>query len=497
MGSRRWVWTLLPLLWLGCATGVKGLEVPQEEALYDAPLEELWPSVRQFFTDHRMPFREDKGSYVLQTEWREEFGGSRVAGFWHRYLVLGKRETPTRGKLWIIRVTRSANRTLAPSGEELEWGSSRTLFAGADEGAAPGERAVGNMSIEDMADFQDAARGDNAVLSGSAQGARDLVMEWRVFRAVAPGLARREPSSPEAPRVARVPEARTAPAALVECGQPIIGLPAQARPGGVLLLGELHGTREVPRFVAQGACQTASLGQPVTVGLELPVENQERVTRFLRSAGGEEDWLKLMEAPFWRNPYPDGRGSEAMANLLDQLRQLRAQGLDVDAFVFDHPGAQGQAKEDLLADTVLAWVRRTPGRFFVVVSGNIHPRTTPGLPWDRDYQPMGLKLSRQWPGVVALDVAYNTGSAWICSVTGETKQGLECGVRPARGKDNGDRFFVHLFDRPNPEGYHGVFYVGAVTASLPAVHRGLGRPGSRDNSLHPSESEETPLASRE
>ena len=64
----------------------------------------------------------------------------------------------------------------------------------------------------------------------------------------------------------------------------------------LLLLGELHGTQEVPRFVAQAACQSASNGLPVTVGLELPVEHQERVAAFVRSAGTPEDLARLMEA---------------------------------------------------------------------------------------------------------------------------------------------------------------------------------------------------------
>lgn len=119
---------------------------------------------------------------------------------------------------------------------------------------------------------------------------------------------------------------------------------------------------------------------------------------------------------------------------------------------------------------MLSHVRQAPGRFFLVVSGNIHPRTAPGLPWDASLQPMGLLLSRKLENVRALDVAYNSGSAWICAVEGSNEK-LECGVRPARGKDNGDRFFVHLFNKQNEAGYHGVFYVGSVTASLPAVRQ--------------------------
>jgi hypothetical protein len=484
----------------GCAARQGGTGIPDEEAIYDLPLEEVWPSIRQFFVDNKISYREDKGSYVLETEWREEFGGSRVSGFWHRYLVLGKRESPSTSKLWIIRVTRSANKTLSPTGGDLSWGTSRNLGGGFSGGL--GDDAVANNSMEDMAEFMGQSDGENAIVAASAQGQRDLVMEWKVFNGVAPQVAKLKEEqllreSAPGKVVAQAPAMKAAPvsAISIECGMPIIGLAPQVKRGGVMMLGELHGTQEVPRFVAQGVCQTAAAGTPVSVGLELPVENQERISTFIRSAGTDDDWLKLMEAPFWRSPFPDGRSSEAMANLIEQLRRLRYQGLDVDAFVFDHPKAQGQAREDAMAATVLSFVRKGQDRFFLVVSGNIHPRTTEGLPWDEKYRPMGMLIAQQLDDVVALDVAYNSGSVWICAV-GSKGEKLECGVKEAKGKDNGDRFFVHVWGDANDEGFHGVFYVGPVTASLPAVRRGLGRPGADDNSVQPLKDERRRLASR-
>jgi hypothetical protein len=213
----------------------------------------------------------------------------------------------------------------------------------------------------------------------------------------------------------------------------------------------------------------ASSGTPVTVGLELPVENQERVRRFIASAGTEQDHALLMESPFWRSPYPDGRGSEAVAHLLEQLRWLRAQGLDVRVFVFDHPELQGEAREAAMAQSILS--EMAPERFALVVTGNIHPRINPGVPWDLGYRPMGYLLSRKLPSVLSLDVAFDSGTAWICAV--DEKKALECGVQETKGRDNGDRPFVFTFDKPSEAGYHGIFYVGPVSASPPAV-----RPGS-------------------
>ncbi|NMO16066.1 hypothetical protein HPC49_43325 [Pyxidicoccus fallax] len=488
---RAWVYAavVLSCMLAGCAARMSDLDVPDREAIYDRPLEELWPQVRQFFTENNLPFREDRGSMVLETEWRQEFGGSKVAGFWHRYLVLGKRESPTQSKLWVIRITKSSNKALAQPGREIDWGVNRNMFGG-EVAETPG------LTFEDYEDRLDMPRGENSFFAESGQSSRDLLMEWRVFKAVAPKLMKEE-NAPKPVQVAKAPTAKEAPSAMaIECGLPIIGLGKQVKKGGVLLLGEMHGTQEVPRFVAQAACQAAVAGVPVTVGLELPLESQTRVDTFLDSAGAEEDWLKLMEAPFWRSPYPDGRSSEAMANMLEQLRQLRSQGLDVDAFVFDHPKGQGQARENAMAATVKHQVESARNRFYVVLSGNIHARTEEGLPWDKKYKPMGLLLSDALDDVVALDMAYDNGSAWICAVDSKGVQDkLDCGIRQAKGRDNGDRFFVHRWSGTNDAGYHGVFYVGPVNASAPAVHKGLGRPGGNDNSGHPVKDEGTDFAS--
>ncbi|MBZ4415280.1 hypothetical protein [Myxococcus sp. RHSTA-1-4] len=487
MRSWSYAAVVLACMVTGCAARMGDLDIPDREAVYDRPLEEMWPEVRQFFTENNLPFREDKGSMVLETDWRQEFGGSKISGFWHRYMVLGKRESPTQSKLWIIRITKSSNKTLSLAGKEIDWGVNRNLMGGTED--TPG------LSPEDYEDRLDEPQGENSFYVESGQGSRDLVMEWRVFNAVAPRLAREE-NVPKPVQVARAPEAKEAPSAMsMECGLPIIGLGKQAKKGGVLLLGELHGTQEVPRFVAQAACQAMVAGIPVTVGLELPLENQTRVDTFLESAGTEDDWLKLMEAPFWRSPYPDGRSSEAVANMLEQLRQLRSRGLDVEAFVFDHPKAQGQAREDAMAATVKHQVESAPGRFYVVLSGNIHARTEQGLPWDAKYRPMGLLLKGALDSVVALDMAYDSGSAWICAVDSKgVRNKLDCGIRDAKGRDNGDRFFMHQWSSVRA-GYNGVFYVGPVNASAPAVHRGLGRPGADDNSVHPAPEQGSRVAS--
>jgi hypothetical protein len=453
-----WVSVVLLAVLSACTTRLVDF-VPEEEAVYDVPLEEVWPKVRPFFQEQGFRVHEEPGVFRLETEWREEFGGSRVAGYWHRYMVLGQRDTPTTSKLQIIRISRSANKALRAPGSDLYWGVS----SGANE-----QMGAAQQGMDMPGDLMGPQAGPDLqsnTVSESRQEVRDLMMEWKLHERLAPSLAKKKSS--DTPEVV----VKQAGARLIECGAPILGLGKVARAGNVVLMGEVHGTHEAPHFLAQSVCQATQLGVPVSVGLEIPANNQERLRRFVASQGTEADWALLMESAFWRNPYPDGRGSEAVVGLLDGLRKLRSQGMDVEVFAFDHPPLEGEAREEAMAKTVLEVAAKSPGRALLVLTGNIHPRLK-GLPWNRDYRTLGRRVADTHRAVFALDMAYDSGTAWICAVD-EKQQNVDCGVRDAKGKDNGERYFVHLFDGLSPEGYHGIFYVGPVTASLPAVRNGV------------------------
>ena len=452
------------LLLVAALSGCAGRFVdfaPDEEAIYEYPVDEVWPQVRNYFSSRGFIFREVPGAAQLETEWREEFMGSRIAAYWHRYLVVARPEGANRTKLVITRTSRSANKALKAPGSELLWGvDGRT----AENPSGLGSDTTAMLAMQNVT-------GDNAILGESQQSARDMVLEWKVFRNLSPLLMQHAKKSTQSPDVVVTQEDN------IECGVPILGLGKLARPGNVMLLGELHGTQQVPHFVAQSACQVATQGIPVTVGLEIPVVNQERLEAFLTSAGTEADWAKLMESPFWRSPYPDGRNSEGVVYLIEALRKLRSQGLDVNLFAYDQPMLRGDAREEFMAGTVLKVAQKSPKRALLVLSANVHPRQVKGLPGAPDYRPMGLRLAGELSNVYSLDIAYNSGTAWICAMTPDDK--LDCGVKQTKGEDNGDRYFVQLFGGRNRHGYHGIFYVSRVSASLPAVYQGAEPAGSQ------------------
>ena len=278
----------------GCATGHGGTGIPDEEAIYDMPLEEVWPSVRQFFTDNQLSYREDKGTFVLETEWREEFGGSRVSGFWHRYMVVGKRETPSTSKLWVYRITRSANCTLASPARRLGWGVSRSLgspggrrragggwAAGTGGRERPEQQHGGHGRVHEPAARRERHRGRlegwaarlgdgvEGVQCRRAQAGKVRRSSWQAGRLGAGGRGAAEAEErARAQRGHRVRHAHHRPVAAGEARHGDDAGRAAWHPGGAAL----RGAGRVPDGLA---------GTPVTVGLELPVENQERVHTFL------------------------------------------------------------------------------------------------------------------------------------------------------------------------------------------------------------------------
>ncbi|MGD8376700.1 MAG: PQQ-binding-like beta-propeller repeat protein [Acidobacteriota bacterium] len=241
------------------------------------------------------------------------------------------------------------------------------------------------------------------------------------------------------------------------------GLEPILAPGTVLLLGELHGTVEGPATVSRVVAAALARGLPVTVGLEIPREEDARVQAFLRSAGAQDDRAAMLAGPFWQSSYQDGRRSEAMANLIDDLR--RRAGDDVGLILFDRsrPAAGSAEREEWMADSLASFATAHPDRLLVVLVGNLHARLTvgslPGLS-----EPMATRIARRLPERVvrSLELAGADGTAWICSGRGG------CGEVRVGATSDGEGPSVTLQEHPDARGYSGAIRVGPIHASPPA-----------------------------
>jgi hypothetical protein len=249
---------------------------------------------------------------------------------------------------------------------------------------------------------------------------------------------------------------------------PVEGIDNLLEPGRILLVGEFHGTAESPAFVADAACLAKKAGRSVTVGLEVPVDEETRVKGYLSSTGSEADRAALLNGPFWQDEYQDGRRSEAMSSLIEALRKLSRGSAPVHVILLDSPGVvkDAQARDRAMAERLESAAQQRPRDLFIVLTGNIHNRLAKGVPWNAQYEPMGFVLAQHLPSVhfTSLNVAYAGGTAWSC----ETPEASSCKSREIHGKVVTKGRKVLLWDAVNKDGYSGIYNVDAVTASPPA-----------------------------
>jgi hypothetical protein len=272
-------------------------------------------------------------------------------------------------------------------------------------------------------------------------------------------------STPRAESRAAAPAPGPAPGCAAEAAVPA----SLVRPGSLLLFGEFHGTRELPAMFGEAVCTVARSGAPVTVGLEISRSEQARVDEYLRSPGDPAAEQRLLGGPLWTATYQYGVSSRAMLDLLARLRQLRQAGLAVEVLLFDvDPGGDASTRDARMAERLSDHVRNHAERVVLALMGNYHARTAIGAPWNPEQKFLGWHLRQAGHRVASLDFDAPTGAAWACynGVASEcgpkdvVRAGAE-GPVPSPG--------IHLFGSPSPKGYDGLFTVGSLTPSPPAV----------------------------
>jgi hypothetical protein len=272
-----------------------------------------------------------------------------------------------------------------------------------------------------------------------------------------------------ASRPSRAPEATKSE---LHCDE-VPGLVALLQPGSGLLLGEMHGTVESPEFAANAVCLALKTGVHVTLGLELPREDEERLGVFLRSPGTDRDRAAFLASPFWQKAYQDGRSCRSRLALLDKARGWSREGWPLHVILFDRmaqPSGSWQERDRWMAERIKEAMGARPGDLFIGLAGNVHMRLTRGTPWDAGYESAGFLLKDLEPGrqLTSLDVAYSGGSAWTCT----SAEAASCKVRSLRGSGDDQGTRVIRFPEVR-QGYDGVYNVGKLTASPPARTQAL------------------------
>lgn len=95
----------------------------------------------------------------------------------------------------------------------------------------------------------------------------------------------------------------------------------------MLIVGDYHGSNEIPGFVAQ-LMSDAAAKRPVRLGLEMESFEQKPIQVYMASYGNAADRAALLHDDFWTAE--DGRESKAIVRLIERVRKLREEGRDVE-----------------------------------------------------------------------------------------------------------------------------------------------------------------------
>jgi erythromycin esterase-like protein len=186
----------------------------------------------------------------------------------------------------------------------------------------------------------------------------------------------------------------------------------------LILLGEMHGTREIPLLVGQLVSTYAAEGS-VVLGLEVDASEQAALRQYLASDGGPSARKALRTRPFWhvKGTQHDGRRNENALDLIEHLRLLRFHGRPVDIVPFDNlpdETMDSEGRDAAMAARIREAFADLPRGRLLALSGNVHamlarPEDAP----PEMQRPMGSYLRDL--DVYSVDITANAGAYWACT----------------------------------------------------------------------------------
>jgi len=177
----------------------------------------------------------------------------------------------------------------------------------------------------------------------------------------------------------------------------------------VIVIGEMHGTTEVPWFALQLIQRLSKTQKTVTVALEIPINYQNDIDDFIRN--GNFDNLLTLD----HFKYPDGRTSIAMGQLIKGLRNLK----NVIVICFDIAStSRAGINRDSLMGVNLS--RSYNGDHMVILTGNLHANLKEGY-WKPNFKSAIYyfnKINNLNDQLISLNTYFGSGTIWNCMQDG-------------------------------------------------------------------------------
>jgi len=229
----------------------------------------------------------------------------------------------------------------------------------------------------------------------------------------------------------------------------------------LVMLGEIHGTNEMPDFTFQIVAALAKR-RKITLGLEFPSDLQPLIDAFLVS--GDIEPVKHSNFFQDRN-YGSGRTTGAIIALLDNVRRLK----NVKILCFDIPfKSKLEPRDTLMAENVISYQGTHPDRELVTLSGNYHSRL--------DHEFMGaeiMRLSKRKLNIVNSTDIYiraSEGTAWNCLSNSDGQ--IDCGPHGFGPSINpysvATEYLAYVLEEPRlTDGHKLTFFIRHVSAAVP------------------------------
>ena len=245
------------------------------------------------------------------------------------------------------------------------------------------------------------------------------------------------------------------------------------RPERVLVVGDWHGTVEIPAAFLGIVCEAANQG-PVTVALEMP-ETERTLFRNALAAPTEEAARETFLYGDFGNPRStDGRNSVAMLDMMVGFWRLKAAGRDIAIHPFMSVDSVIRGRDQAWWELEMAYgmsralADRSEARVVVFV-GDLHARKKG---YER-FPDVGLPAAGHLHAsdTFTLHTAVQGGESWSCEAT--------CGRRVNRGRHDAAPEVRGIILGPVQDGaYDGLLAVGPTTASPPAAQSAVISSGS-------------------
>ena len=235
---------------------------------------------------------------------------------------------------------------------------------------------------------------------------------------------------------------------------------------GFVLVGEYHGTNEMPAVARDIACAATATGRPLAFGVELSPSDQPAIDAFMRSNGSPSARAALLASPGWTEK--GGRTTAAIVDMLETLRRL-ARRNKVSVVAFDAaptPRGTSAEREAAMAKLLRKAGAKQPGTIVVALTGAGHAGKSPWSSYTPPFPAAGQLLPAE--RTVVLTFARPGGRYWGCAApNGDASRGCTAYDMPPREPvaARGIRL-----DKSLREGFDGVYSPGGrYTASHPAV----------------------------